>query len=643
MIGPVLALSLLSPQDGAVTLDGHFPFAPPATLKAWEGRRKRLRRQVLVAAGLWPMPARTLLEPVVHGRIERAGYSVEKARIEALPGFYVTGNLYRPDRAGPHPGVLCPHGHWADGRFSERSDDEVRAEIARGEEVHLANGRYHLQARCAQLARMGCVVFHYDMTGYADSVQLDHRDSLGSVQDELHSLSHFGLQTWSSIRALDFLAGLEDVDAERLGVTGASGGGTQTFVLCAIDDRPKVALPAVMVSTSMQGGCECENASHLRVGTGNVELAALAAPRAYALTGANDWTVDIERDGLPGLKKVWGFYGAADRVEAWCYPKFPHNYNLVSRLRMYAWFDRHLGLGATHPIVERPLEPVAPGALSFYAGGQARPGRADVDDLRAAWVDATAPTVSALVPRTLEEVERWREVVGGALGVLVHARLTSVFTIAEQGPGTILLRHVEGTRSTVRVAVRAAAGAQRCTVVRLAGDPSPPPEDPADVEWLTVERRAGPAPVDESRHAGFSGYTHGYNRTLLAQRVDDLSTTITQWSDGAAPLRLWGDRDSALPILLAAALAPGLVDRVAIEWPADFAAIESADDERFLPGALRFGGMPAFASLLAPAELRICGIDEVPELVRAVYAASGRPDAVRVATRAELAEWITSE
>ncbi len=99
-----------------------------------------------------------------------------------------------------------------------------------------------------------------------------------------------GLQTWNGIRALDFLASLPDVDPKRMAVTGGSGGGTQTILLGALDDRPIASFPNGMVSTSMQGGCTCESCCLLRVGTGNVELAALFAPRPQGMTAANDWT-----------------------------------------------------------------------------------------------------------------------------------------------------------------------------------------------------------------------------------------------------------------------------------------------------------------------------------------------------------------
>src|ERR1051325_10436318 len=112
-----------------------------------------------------------------------------------------------------------------------------------------------------------------------------------------------GLQTWNSIRALDFVTSLPDVDASRIGVTGASGGGTQTFILCAVDPRPAVEFPAVMVSTAMQGGCTCENASLLRIHTGNIEFAALFAPKPQGMTCANDWTKEMSTKGFPELKQ----------------------------------------------------------------------------------------------------------------------------------------------------------------------------------------------------------------------------------------------------------------------------------------------------------------------------------------------------
>src|SRR5579864_7599350 len=297
------------------------------------------------------MPEKIPLRPVIHGKIDRDDYTIEKVYFASYPGHYVSGNLYRPkQKNGKRPGVLCPHGHWQEGRFYDAGDKAAQAQMDQGAEKTTEGAHFPLQARCAQLARMGCVVFHYDMVGYADSQQITHREGFTDAQAELRLQSFMGLQTYNSIRALDFLLSLPDVDPKRVGVTGASGGGTQTFLLCAVDNRPTVAFPAVMVSTAMQGGCVCENCSYLRRGTGNIELAALFAPKPLAMSGADDWTIDIETKGLPELQALYRLLGAPDNVMAKAFLQFGHNYNQVSREVMYNFFNKHLQLGLKEPV-----------------------------------------------------------------------------------------------------------------------------------------------------------------------------------------------------------------------------------------------------------------------------------------------------
>src|SRR5206468_11433391 len=189
------------------------------------------------------------------------------------------------------PGILSPHGHWPKGRFTDYGADTpaTKRQLAIGAERWESGARTPLHARCVQLARMGCAVFFYDMLGYADSIQItEHRSGrrpelnglepgtfgLYSAAADLRLESNFGLQTWNSIRALDFLQTVAGVDPTRLSITGESGGGTQTLVLAAIDDRLATAFPCVMTSTAMQGGCVCENACYLRIDQGNIDLAA---------------------------------------------------------------------------------------------------------------------------------------------------------------------------------------------------------------------------------------------------------------------------------------------------------------------------------------------------------------------------------
>ena len=331
------------PQDARLgplkDLDGYFPFTVPESREAWAKRADEVRTQMRVALGIWPEPTRTPLNAVVHGKIEGDGYTIEKVYFESMPGFFVTGSLFRPRTPGQHPAVLCPHGHWKDARFMVRDDAEMKKELDSGGERFPEAGRSMFQSLGIQLARMGIVAFVYDMLGNSDSQQISFELAhhfakqrpemnttenwgLFSPQAEAHAQSIAGLQTWNSMRIIDFLVSLPDVDPLRIGCTGASGGGTQTMLLSAVDSRVTVECPAVMVSTAMQGGCTCENASLLRVGTGNIEFAALFAPKPLGMTAANDWTKEMETKGFPELQKHYALHGRAAECDAVGAPEF---------------------------------------------------------------------------------------------------------------------------------------------------------------------------------------------------------------------------------------------------------------------------------------------------------------------------------
>ena len=175
----------------------------------WQARKDHLRMQILSAAGLNPLPPRNQLRPMSYGRVNRDGYYVEKILIQTLLGYYLGGNLYHPlNRTGKLPGVLVAHGHWKYGRLQNELE-------------------YSVPALAINLARQGYVVFAYDMVGYNDTRQTGH--SFGGNDEQLWSFTPFGLQLWNSIRSLDYLESLATVDGNRLAITGASGGGTQTY------------------------------------------------------------------------------------------------------------------------------------------------------------------------------------------------------------------------------------------------------------------------------------------------------------------------------------------------------------------------------------------------------------------------------
>jgi dienelactone hydrolase len=639
-------------------LDGYFPFDPPATAAAWRTRSERLRLQLLVSLGLWPMPTRTPLNAVIHGRIERPDYTVEKLYFETIPGFYLTGNLYRPaGRSGRQPVVLCPHGHWTNGRFMDAGEEEVKKELASGGEQFAEGGRSPLQARCVGLARMGCVVFHYDMLGYADSQQISMAIAHGfakqrpemtatanwglfSPQAESHCQSVMGLQTWNSIRALDFVLGLPDVDPHRVGVTGASGGGTQTFLLGAVDDRPDVVFPAVMVSTAMQGGCTCENACGLRVGTGNVEFAALFAPKPQGLTTANDWTKEMATKGFPQLRALYELVGAGDRVWLHRGEQFGHNYNWPSRVAMYGWFNRHFRLGQPEPVVERDYRRLTRAELSVWDEQHPQPpGGPDFERKLLRWLteDAAQQLAEARKsPRRFAEVygRGIEAVIGRTLADNVRVELSPART-SEQG----------GTRVTAGLVRNVTFGEELPVVVLEPTSPSG-----KTVLWLTSEGKAGLFTGSEirpeirqlleggARVVGadllFQGeslqdasglgrqrkvknpreaaaYTYGYNHSLFAQRAHDVLTLVRYYGEldrSTKRLCVAGARGAGPWVAAARAVAGKAIHAAAVDTGGfRFLNVMDIYSPDFLPGGAKYGDLPGMLAVAAPGRLWVTG------------------------------------
>ncbi|MHA3775011.1 alpha/beta hydrolase family protein [Verrucomicrobiota bacterium sgz303538] len=674
-------------------LDGYFPFTPPTSREAWTERSERVRKQITVALGLWPEPSRTPLNAVIHGRIERDDYTVEKVYFEAMPGFFVTGSLYRPkESSGRNPGILCPHGHWPDGRFMEASDSEVQKGLTSGAEKFENAARSPLQARCVQLARMGCVVFHYDMLGYADSLQIPmevahkfatqrpdmtNQNSWGlfSPQAETYAQSIMGLQTWNSVRALDFLQTLPDVDPDRLAVTGASGGGTQTMLLAALDNRVKAAFPAVMVSTAMQGGCTCENASLLRVGTGNIEFAALFAPKPMAMTAANDWTKEMEMKGFPELKRLWSLLGAPENVALTPLIQFPHNYNAASRAAMYAWFNKHLGLNVpSDRLAERDFQRLSRNELSVWDDKHPAPAggpefeqkllqwwHKDVDSqLQQESPKAFRAAVETVIGRRVEDIDNvtfdvhTKEAAGNhviSVGMLRNKsfgeELPALFVSAKESKGTTVLwldDHGKSGLFTADRQFRPEVQSLLDSGINVMGvDLLYQGEFLTGDQPFTKTRR-----VKNPREA--AAYTFGYNHSLFAQRTHDVLTALRYLkSEGTGAGRIAiAAFGSTAPIAAAArAVAPDAVGAAAIAvGDFQFLKVNDLQHPSFQPAAARFGDVPGLLSVGAPGALLVLGKRTDLSSVSETYRRAGSSGALATSGDADpriAAEWLKEQ
>ncbi|HEU0010063.1 MAG TPA: acetylxylan esterase [Verrucomicrobiae bacterium] len=670
-------------------LDGYFPFTPPESRAEWEKRAERVRRQILVSQGLWPMPTKTPLNAVIHGRIDRAEYTVEKVYFESAPGFFVTGNLYRPKNAqGKSPGVLFAHGHWANARLSESGDAELLREIATGEERFEEGGRSRFQSMCVQLARMGCVVWQWDMLGNSDAQQLSaelvhgfkkqrpemnttENWGLFSPQAEAHLQSAMGLQTWNAIRSLDFLLSLPEVDPERIACTGASGGGTQTFILSAIDPRVKLAFPAVMVSTAMQGGCTCENASLLRVGTGNIEFAGLFAPKPLGMTTANDWTKEMVTKGFPELKQLYTLLGAPNNVTLHRGEHFPHNYNAVSRSAFYGVLNRHFKLGFKEPVIERDYSRLKPDELTVWDAQHPAPKAADPDferkllrwfhdDAQGQLAQAAQSAVAGrglageaieiVLGRTLADAGKvewemvtkmdrgsWLEM-GGLLKNKTHGvELPAVFCHPKDWNGTTVVWLGADGKSSLYAGSSLQADVQKlvdsgATVMGV--DLLYQGEFLADGKPLTQTGR-----VKNSREA--AAYTFGYNHALFAQRVHDVLSVLKfiKSNERASKQLILVGLDGAGPIAAAARAVSGdAIQRAVIDTEGfRFGQVLNIHDPNFLPGGAKYGDLPGLLTLAAPAPTLLLG--EKAAIAGSTLAQSSE----RKAARAEAARFVAAK
>ncbi len=544
--------------------DTHYTMPVYKDLAEWQQRSAQIREQILTASGLNPMPQKPPLRHLVYKTIEHDDYTIESILLETMPGYFVGGNLYRPvGKTGPFPGVALPHGHFNNGRI----ENQVNVSTP---------------ALGINLARLGFVAFAWDMAGYNDTMQTPHDFSwppkgqgARGTRELLWSFTPLALQGWNAIRAVDFLMSLPDVDPNRIAATGPSGGGTQTFLLAAVDPRIKVAVPVNMISASMQGGAECESAPNLRFETFNVEIAALIAPRPMLMISASgDWTKNTPREEYPAMSTIYELFGKSSNLEM-AHFDAPHNYNKASRETAYRFLAKYLlGRPDNGPIPEPPTQVESSSEMLALKGRGMPEGALHYDQVFARWREMLAE----------EKPSRTR------LLQAMGAEWPSDVVAEIDGERITLTRPKTGDRVNI---VHVSGAGPAIVIVHPDGADAAKSLVPAEREaYLVTAFETGKAV--EPRNTS-DRYFVGFNRTDDANRVQDILTTLAWLKRPGVELK--GVGKAAIWCTFAAASAPA---EVTLDAPLGAFAGSDEDFLRdfYVPNIQRAGGLAAALAIL---------------------------------------------
>jgi len=345
----------------------------PASREEWETRREAVATELRTALGLSPWPERTPLNARVTGHAERNSYTIENVVFESRPGFYVTANVYAP-KGGPErkPAVIVVPGH------------------------SIADGKNYPLYRAGQLALVahGFLVLSYDPIGQGERRLPGYSHAVG-YPALLVGWTNEGFITWDTIRSVDYLVSRPDVDPQRLGLTGNSGGGENTFYTMPLEPRIAAGAACCFVCSYRawvkDGGdhCICNHMPGILRQMEQFEIIGLNAPRPFlAANGAQDGIFPIAgaRRTIERASRLYAFADATDRVRLF-EAELPHGWAQPLREAACGWLARWLlGKGDGSPLPEPKVEPDRPDCPDLFClkGGRLPEGaRSYVDLVRA--------------------------------------------------------------------------------------------------------------------------------------------------------------------------------------------------------------------------------------------------------------------
>jgi dienelactone hydrolase len=598
----------------------------PASRKDWDARRAALRARMLEAIG--PMPERpSPLRPKQVGVLKREGYRIEKVVFASRPDVWVSASAYVPEgRKGRLPAVLVVHGHWA----GARRDPVV-------------------QARCLGLVRLGFFVLAVDAFGAGERHPAGkgyHGALLGAtLWPAGHTL--LGLQVYDNRRAVDYLCSRPEVDPDRLGVTGASGGGNQTMYAGALDERLKVVVPVCSVGTYRAylraACCVCEVLPGALRFTEEGDVLGLVAPRALLVISATkdafQFSVGEARKSLGRAQEIYKLYGASEKVRHATFES-PHAYNQPMREAMYGWMTRWLkGEGAGKPIPEPKHTLEKPEDLACFPGGKRPAGFLFPPTFAAR---AAKPLLAPFADKRLDHKEAWQ-----ARAVLMRRQLADVlgdFPRRSRPAGKLGAGETkEGVRTAglllhpepdlpVPVTLRFRPGtkgkARACVLLHLDGKAEalkhPLANALVDKGWAvyspdlrgTGETRPASDAIAGAPDHNSAEHSLWVGRPLLGQWVVDVRALLDWVAEqpglDARRLAVAGLGQAGLVALCASALLPDTVhSTAALDLPVSLvttAAYPAGTRMGLLvPGILKVGDVPHLAALCAPRKLILAG------------------------------------
>lgn len=320
------------------------------TLEDWQQRRAKLRQQMLEVLGLSPLPKKTDLKATITGTVEHDDFIVEKLHFQSMPGLYVTANFYRPKNVEqPLPTILYLCGH---GRIK-------KGDISYGNKAHY-------QHHPAWFVRHGYCALVIDTLQLGEIEGAHHGTySQGRWWWLARGYTPAGVEAWNAVRSLDYLETRPEVDSKRIGVTGRSGGGTYTWWLAAIDDRPACLVPVAgitdlqnhIVDGCISGHCDCNYYPNI-YGFDTVIYAALAAPRPLLFSNTDKDRI-FPLDGVyrihEKLRKIYSLYKATDKLGL-LITEGPHQDTQQLRFPCFHWMNRWLK--GEQPLLAQPATPV---------------------------------------------------------------------------------------------------------------------------------------------------------------------------------------------------------------------------------------------------------------------------------------------